>query len=212
MIWPDAFNFSAINNFGVKYAKGEYILLLNNDIEIITPDWLEQMLMFAQRKDVGIVGAKLYYPDDTIQHAGVILCIGGVAGHSHKNYPRNHRGYIFRLTIVQNLFCVTAACLLLRRKVWDEMNGLDEVFKVAFNDVDLCMRVRRAGYSVVWTPYVEMYHYESKSRGLEDTPEKQARFEGEIQLFQTRWKAELAAGDPYYNPNLTLKSEDFSLK
>lgn len=209
--WTGEFNFSAINNFGAQYAKGEYILLLNNDIEVITPDWLEQMLMFAQRKDVGAVGPMLYYPDNTIQHAGVILGIGGVAGHSHKNYPRNHHGYMFRLTIAQNYSCVTAACMLIRRRVWDEVHGLDETFKVAFNDVDLCMRIRKAGYLVVWTPFAELYHYESKSRGLEDTPEKQARFEGEINRFQSRWAAELEVGDPYYNPNLTLYREDFSV-
>ena len=210
--WNGEFNFSAINNFGAQYAKGEYILLLNNDIEVITPDWLEQMLMFAQREDVGAVGAMLYYPDDTIQHAGVVLGIGGVAGHSHKCFPRNHRGYMFRLTLAQNYSCVTAACTLMRRKVWDEVGGLDEAFKVAFNDVDLCMRIRKAGYLVVWTPFAELYHYESKSRGLEDTPEKQARFDGEVARFQSRWAAELEAGDPYYNPNLTLTREDFSLK
>lgn len=210
--WTGEFNFSAINNFGAQYANGDYILLLNNDIEVITPDWLEQMLMFAQRKDVGAVGAMLYYPDDTVQHAGVILGIGGVAGHSHKNFPRNHPGYIFRLTIAQNYSCVTAACILMSRKVWDEVHGLDEAFKVAFNDVDLCMRIRQAGYLIVWTPYAELYHFESKSRGLEDTPEKQLRFDGEVNRFQSRWAAELDAGDPYYNPNLSLEREAFRLK
>lgn len=210
--WPGEFNFSAINNFGAQYAGGEYILLLNNDVEIITSDWLEQMLMFAQREDVGAVGAMLYYPDNTVQHAGVVLGIGGVAGCAHKYYNRGDYGYMSRMTIAQNYSCVTAACHLMSRKVWDEINGLDEEFKVAFNDVDLCMRIRKAGYLVVWTPYAELYHYESKSRGLEDTPEKQKRFVGEIQRFQTRWAAELAAGDPYYNPNLTLDREDFSLR
>lgn len=210
--WPGGFNFSAINNFGAQYANGEYILLLNNDVEVITPDWLEQMLMFAQREDVGAVGAMLYYPDDTIQHAGVIFGLGGVAGCSHKYYHRGDVGYMYRLTIAQNYSCVTAACHLMSRKVWDEINGLDEGFAVAFNDVDLCMRIRAAGYLVVWTPYAELYHYESKSRGLEDTPEKQRRFQSEIERFQKRWKKELAAGDPYYNPNLTLDREDFSLK
>ena len=170
------------------------------------------MLMFAQRKDVGAVGAMLYYPDDTVQHAGVILGIGGVAGHSHKNFPRNHPGYIFRLTIAQNYSCVTAACILMSRKVWDEVHGLDEAFKVAFNDVDLCMRIRQAGYLIVWTPYAELYHFESKSRGLEDTPEKQLRFDGEVNRFQSRWAAELDTADPYYNPNLSLEREDFRLK
>lgn len=207
------FNYSAINNFGVREAAtGEYILLLNNDIEVITPDWLQEMLMFAQRSDVGAVGAMLYYPDDTIQHAGVILGIGGVAGHAHKYFPRGDFGYMSRATIAQDLSVVTAACVMLPRTVWDELGGLDETFEVAFNDVDLCMRIRKAGYLIVWTPYAELYHYESKSRGAEDTPEKKKRFEGEVRRFQARWKSELAAGDPYYNPNLTLVREDFSVK
>lgn len=210
--WTDEFNYSAINNFGAKSAKGEYVLLLNNDVEIITPDWMEQMLMFAQRDDVGAVGAMLYYPDDTVQHAGVILGIGGVAGHAHKYFPRNSYGYMSRMTIAQNYSCVTAACVLISRSVWDEVEGLDETFKVAFNDVDLCMRIRKAGYLVVWTPYAELYHYESKSRGIEDTPEKQKRFQGEVLRFQDRWGETLKKGDPYYNPNLSLTREDFSLR
>lgn len=210
--WKEGFNFSAINNFGAQFARGEYILLLNNDVEVLTSDWLEQMLMFAQREDVGAVGAMLYYPDDTIQHAGCVLGIGGVAGHSHKYFKRGDYGYMSRLTIVQNYSIVTAACLMMSRKVWDVVSGLDEGYAVAFNDVDLCMRIREVGYLVVWTPYAELYHYESKSRGLEDTPEKQRRFAGEIERFQTRWAKELSNGDPYYNPNLTLDREDFSLK
>ncbi len=208
--WDGIFNYSAINNFGQKFAKGEYLLLLNNDVEVINPDWLEQMLMFAQRKNVGAVGAKLYYPDDTIQHGGVIVGLGGVAGHAHKNYKRYDPGYMSRLQIAQNFSAVTAACLMLRRDVWNEVDGLDETFQVAFNDVDLCMRIRKAGYLIVWTPYTELYHYESKSRGLEDTLEKQRRFAGEISRFRERWKAELEAGDPYYNPNLTYDREDFT--
>lgn len=210
--WKKEFNFSGICNFGVANAKGDYILLLNNDIEIITPDWLEQMLMFAQRTDVGAVGAMLYYPDDTIQHAGVILGIGGVGGHSHKYFKRGEYGYASRLTIAQNLSGVTAACILIPREVWEEVQGLDEGFAVAFNDVDLCMRIRKAGYLIVWTPYAEMYHYESKSRGQEDSPEKQERFNGEVERFLERWDEELKAGDPYYNLNLTLDKEDFGFK
>ena len=210
--WSGKFNYSAINNFGAKYANGDVLLLLNNDIEVITPDWLEQMLMFAQRKDVGAVGAMLYYPDNTVQHAGVILGIGGVGSHAHKNFRRGDCGYMSRMTIAQNYSCVTAACVMMRRAVWDEIGGLDESFEVAFNDVDMCMRIRKAGYLVVWTPYAELYHYESKSRGLEDTPEKQKRFQGEVLRFQNRWEKELQAGDPYYNPNLTLDREDFSAK
>lgn len=210
--WDRDFNYSAINNFGAGFASGEYILLLNNDVEVINPDWLQQMLMFAQRKDVGAVGAKLYYPDDTIQHAGIIMGIGGVAGHSHKGFPRDAYGYSSRLQLAQNLSAVTAACMLIRREVFDEVNGLDEGFKVAFNDVDLCMKVRAAGYLIVFTPYAELYHYESKSRGYENTPEKVARFNNEIQRFYSKWSRELEEGDPYYNPNLSLRTEDFAIK
>lgn len=210
--WKNKFNYSAINNFGARHAKGKHLLLLNNDIEVITPDWLEQMLMFSQRKDVGAVGAMLYYPDDTVQHAGIVLGIGGVGGHAHKYFLRGDYGYMSRMTIAQNYSAVTAACLMIRKDVWEQIDGLDESFEVAFNDVDLCMRIRRAGYLIVWTPFAELYHYESKSRGLEDTPEKQKRFSGEVRRFQERWAKELAAGDPYYNPNFTLEREDFSLR
>lgn len=206
------FNYSAINNYGVTYASGEHVLFLNNDIEIISENWLEEMLMYSQRKDVGAVGAKLYYPNDTIQHAGVILGIGGVAGHSHKYFDRKSNGYFARCVLQQNLSAVTAACLMMRKSVFNEINGFDESFEVAFNDVDLCMRIREEGYLIVWTPYAEAYHYESISRGYEDTPEKQERFKGEATRFQTRWKKELEEGDPYYNPNLTLDREDFSLR
>ncbi len=208
--WTGQFNYSSINNFGANCAKGEHLLLLNNDIEVITPDWIQEMLMFSQRADVGAVGAMLFYPDDTIQHAGVILGLGGVGGHSHKYFKRNEYGYMGRLVYAQNVSAVTAACLMIKKTVWDEVGGLDESFQVAFNDVDFCMRVRRAGYLNVWTPFAELYHYESKSRGYEDTPEKQRRFEGEVRRFRERWEKELAAGDPYYNPNLTLDREDFS--
>ena len=208
--WEGVFNYSAINNYGCSFAKGEYILLLNNDIEVISPDWMQEMLMFAQRKDVGAVGAKLLYPDDTIQHAGVILGVGGVAGHSHKYYPADSYGYMSRLTIAQNLSAVTAACMMMRKSLFEELEGLDETFEVAFNDVDLCMRIRQAGYLIIFTPYAQLYHYESKSRGVEDTPEKQKRFEKEVLCFQSRWGKELQQGDPYYNPNLTLQREDFS--
>lgn len=212
IVWEKGFNYSAINNFAESKAKGEYILLLNNDIEIITPDWIEQMLMFAQRKDVGAVGAKLYYDDDTIQHAGVIVGLGGVAGHSHKDFARDNPGYMARASIAQNLSACTAACLMIRKDVYDEVGGLDEGYAVAFNDIDFCMKIRAAGYLIVFTPFAEFYHYESKSRGDEDTPEKRERFNGEIFRFQERWGKELKAGDPYYNPNLTLDSEDFDLR
>ena len=209
--WKDEFNYSAINNFGFKYAKGDYILLLNNDIEVISPDWIQEMLMFAQRDDVGVVGAKLYYPSNKIQHGGVILGIGGVAGHSHKYYPRESHGCVSRLITVQDYSAVTAACCMIPRHVFKEISGLDEDFKVAFNDVDMCMRIRKAGYLIVWTPYAELYHYESESRGYEDTPEKIERFSREVKRFHKLWGKELLAGDPYYNPNLTLVTEDFVL-
>ncbi len=212
VIWTGIFNYSAINNFGVNYAKGEYILLLNNDVEIINGSCLEEMLMFAQRKDVGAVGAKLYYSDDTVQHAGVILGLGGTAGHAHKHFCRSHPGYMARASIAQNLTACTAACLMMRRDVFDEVGGLDESFEVAFNDVDLCMKIREKGYLVVFTPYAELYHYESKSRGNDSTPEKLERFRGEIDRFKEKWQKQLDDGDPYYNPNLTLTRDDFSLK
>ena len=168
--------------------------------------------MYSQRNDVGAVGAKLYYPNDTIQHAGVILGIGGVAGHSHKYFDRKSYGYFARCVLQQNLSAVTAACLMMKKDIFDEINGFDEAFEVAFNDVDLCMRIREAGYLIAWTPYAEAYHYESISRGYEDTPEKQARFNGEVIRFKTRWGKQLEKGDPYYNINLTLEREDFTIK
>lgn len=210
--WENGFNFSAINNYGFKQAQGEYILLLNNDTKVITSDWIQEMLMFAQRNDVGAVGTMLYYPDDTIQHAGVILGLGGIAGHCFKGFARNDHGYMGRLTYTQNLSSVTAACMMIPRHVYNEVGGLDESFTIAFNDVDLCMRIRKAGYLIVFTPYAELYHFESKSRGLEDTLEKQKRFNGEVLQFHKKWGKELAKGDPYYNPNLSLTIEDFSTR
>lgn len=213
IIWEGEPNYSAINNYAVRNAvKGEYILLLNNDTEVITPSWIEEMLMFAQRGDVGAVGAMLFYPNDTIQGAGIILGLGGAAGHAYHRAKRGGDGYMGRLAYAQDMTAVTAACMLTRRDVWEEVGGLDEELTVAFNDTDLCMKIRRAGYLIVWTPYAELYHYESLSRGKDDTPEKQARFESEVALFRRKWGAELTAGDPYYNPNLTLAKSDFSLK
>lgn len=210
--WLQDFNFSAINDFGAGNCCGEYLLFLNNDTEVISPDWIQEMLMFAQRSDIGAVGAKLYYPDDTVQHAGVILGIGGVGGHSHKYFNRRDSGYMMRLSIAQNLSAVTAACMMMPRRVFDEVGGFDDRFKVAFNDVDLCMRIRKAGYLIVFTPYSELYHYESKTRGYEDTDEKKKRFQNEIFLFKELWDDELNKGDPYYNPNFTLEKEDFSFR
>ena len=168
--------------------------------------------MYSQRSDVGAVGAKLYYSDDTVQHAGLGIGLLTLAGHYHRGFDRKHPGYMGRLIYAQDLSGVTFACVMIPRKVWDEMDGLDESFAVAFNDVDMCMRIRKAGYLIVWTPFAELYHYESKSRGLDDSPEKRARFVGEVKRFQTRWAAELEAGDPYYNPNFSLDKEDFSQK
>ncbi|CAB1243278.1 Glycosyltransferase, group 2 family protein [Ruminococcaceae bacterium BL-6] len=212
--WEGVFNYSAINNFGFQHSKGKYILLLNNDMQVITPNWIEEMLMFAQRKDVGAVGAKLYFKDNTIQHAGIILGLGAdrVAGHAFYKVGKDNLGYMGRLFYAQDVSAVTGACMLIPRHVYEEINGLDDSFAVAFNDVDFCMRIRKAGYLIVFTPYAELYHYESKSRGADDDPEKRKRFQSEVLRFQKRWSKELAAGDPYYNPNLTLDKEDFSLK
>ena len=207
--WEREFNYSAINNFGAEHANGEYLLFLNNDVEIITPSWMEEMLMFVQRPDVGAAGMMLYYPDNTVQHAGVILGIGGVAGHSHKHCRRGSFGYFFRMSVAQDLSAVTAACMMVKATAMREVNGFDPELAVAYNDVDFCMKLRRAGYRIVFNPYAEGYHYESKSRGREDTRRKRARFEREGDLFRQRWKEELDSGDPYYNPNLSLLHEDF---
>lgn len=206
------FNYSAINNFGASYAEGDYLLLLNNDTEVISPDWLEQMLGYCQREDVGIVGAKLFYPDDTVQHAGVVVGMGGFAGHILTGYGKNYTGYMGRLKVAQDISAVTGACLLVKRQVYDKLNGLDEGFGVALNDVDFCLRARELGFLVVFQPDAMLYHYESKSRGLETTPEKQERFDREIARFQERYEKLLEEGDPYYNPNLSLVKGDCSLR
>jgi GT2 family glycosyltransferase len=206
------FNFSAINNHGVRHARGELVGLVNNDIEVISPEWLTEMASHALRPEIGCVGAKLYYQDDTIQHAGVITGLGGVAGHSHKYFPREAPGYFYRLKLVQNLSAVTAACLVVRKSVYEEVGGLDEKgLGIAFNDVDFCLKVREAGYRNLWTPYAELYHYESKSRGTENTPDKVERFNSEAVFMQKKWKDKLN-NDPCYSPNLTLAREDFSLR
>jgi GT2 family glycosyltransferase len=208
--WKDAFNYSAVNNFAAKYAKGNILLFLNNDTEVINKSWLEEMIQYVQRKDVGVVDAKLYYPDDTIQHGGVILGIGGMAGHAHRFFSKTSFGYFGRLVIVQNLSAVTGACLMMRKDVFSEVEGFDERYPLAVSDVDICLKAREKGYLVVLTPYAELYHYESKSRGFDDTPEKQERFKKEIGLFKMKFGYILENGDPYYNPNLTLEKEDFS--
>lgn len=212
LYYKEEFNYSRINNFGAKEANGEYVLLLNNDTEMIEPDSIKEMLDVCMRLDVGIVGAKLLYEDNTIQHAGVIIGFGGVAGHAFIGQDRDDNGYFSRIISVQDLSAVTAACLMVRRSVFDEVEGLNEEFKVAFNDIDFCLKVRKAGYLVVYNPYAQFYHYESKSRGQEDSADKVARFQQEIGLFGERWGELLENGDPYYNPNLTLDKADFSLK
>ena len=204
------FNFSAINNFGRKAAKGQYLLLLNNDVEVLSHDWLGELLAEASQPGVAACGAMLYYPDDTIQHAGVITGLGGYAGHSHKYHRRGASGYLFRLAAVQDYSAVTAACLLVRAEVYDALGGLDEAFTVAFNDVDFCLRIREAGWRIAWTPYAELYHFESKSRGSdEQDPAKKARFDAERARLYARHGREKILHDPYYNPNLSLDYEDF---
>lgn len=210
--WDGVFNYSAINNYGASFAKGEYLLLLNNDTEIINPDCLEELLGYCMRKDVGAVGARLYYEDDTIQHAGVVIGFGGIAGHCFVQQKRGTTGYCHRIICAQDYSAVTAACMMVKKSAFDAVGGLSEELAVAFNDIDFCMKLRKAGYLIVYNPYAELYHYESKSRGLEDTPEKVARFNKEIATFEKKWPEILENGDPYYNPNLTLKSQDFSLK
>ena len=176
------FNYSKIINFGVKNSTGEYIVQLNNDTELLTPNWLQEMLGFAQRDDVGAVGAELFYPDNTIQHAGIIIGIGGVAGHVFKNLPKGIHGYFSKDAMIQNLSAVTAACIMTPKSIYDEVGYMDEKFKVAFNDVDFCLKIRQTGKLIVYNPYVQFTHYESKSRGFEDTPEKKKRFQSEIKL------------------------------
>jgi len=210
--WKEEFNYSLINNFGVSNSKGEYIILLNNDTEIITENWIEEFLGHCQRPEVGIVGAKLYYPDDTIQHAGTIIGIGGIAGHAFIGMPRAHSGYLHKASIQQDLSAVTAACLMIKRSAFKEAGGFEGRLAVAFNDVDLCLKVRKAGYLVVYTPYAELYHYESKTRGAEDTKEKVRRFQTEIEYMRCTWTEILKNGDPFYNKNLTLDKWNYSLR
>ena len=212
LTWEKEFNYSAINNFAAKEAKGEYLLFLNNDVEILTPDWMEEMLQNCQQENVAAVGAKLYYPDDTIQHAGVVLGLGGIAGHIMCRASKEDPGYCGRMISVQEISAVTAACMMVKKSDFDAVGGLDETFQVAFNDIDLCMKFRAAGKKIIFTPYAELYHYESKSRGLEDTPEKQFRFDKEVKRFQEKWAQQLEMGDPYYSPNLSVTEGDCSLR
>ena len=212
LYWDKEFNYSAINNFGVKEAKGEYILLLNNDVEVINGDWLSQMLGYCQREEVGIVGARLYYEDDTIQHAGVVIGFGGIAGHTFVTLDEDSDLYQSRTKVACDYSAVTAACLMTKKKIYEEVGGLEEAFKVAFNDIDFCLKVRATGKLVVYNANAKLHHYESKSRGAEDTFEKKERFNSEIKLFRSRWPGILENGDPYYNVNLTLDKADFSIR
>ena len=212
---PGTFNYSAINNYGASFAKGEYLLLLNNDIEIITKDYMEQMLALCEKEHTGAVGAKLYYPDDTIQHAGIVIGIGGhargIAANMCVGQARSDSGYMYRASLRQNLSAATAAFLMVPAKVFREVDGFCEALSVAFNDVDLCLKIRKKGYLIIYEPSVEAYHYESKSRGQEDTEEKVRRFQEEIEYMRTRWIDILKQGDPYYHPGLTRYRTDYSL-
>lgn len=207
------FNYSKINNFGVQYAKGEYLLLLNNDTEVITPDWMEELLMYAMRKDVGVVGAKLYYPDKTIQHAGIVIGLGAhrTAGHTHYRIPEANVGYMGRLCYAQDVTAVTGACMMVSKALYEELGGLDESFTVALNDVDFCLRVREKGLLNIFTPFAELYHYESKSRGSDKKDDKAVRYQMEADRFRVKWADALAKGDPYYNPNFSLDHSDFTV-
>ncbi|MDE6026243.1 MAG: glycosyltransferase [Lachnospiraceae bacterium] len=209
--WKKEFNYSAINNYGVSFAKGDYLLLLNNDTEIMSTNALNRMLGICMRDDVGVVGAKLFYEDDTIQHAGVVIGFGGYAGHVFNGMKDNELGYMMRAKINSNFSAVTAACLLTKKSVFSEVGGLSEEFVVACNDVDYCLKVREQGLLVTYCADAKWHHYESKSRGYEDTPEKQERFAKEKSLFQQRWKTVLENGDPFYNINFPVSLPPFTL-
>jgi GT2 family glycosyltransferase len=206
---PGVFNFSRINNDAARAATGDYVVFLNNDIEVITPGWLTELISHAQRPGVGAVGAKLWYPNNTIQHAGLVL-VAGLAGHAHLGKPRGDDGYFGRASLTQSYVAVTGACLCMSRSLFDTIGGFDETLAVAFNDVDLCLRLHDQGYRNVYTPFAELYHHESASRGYEDTPEKKARFEKEATILRERWLP-LLINDPFYNPNLSLTGEPFTL-
>jgi GT2 family glycosyltransferase len=210
--WSKSFNYSAVNNYAVHHAAGSVLLFLNNDTEVINADWIERLLDHALRSDVGAVGGKLYYPDDTVQHAGIILGLGDITGHAHRHFTMDSHGYMGRLHVVQNVTAVTGACLMTRRSVFDEVNGFDEEYPLAFSDIDLCLKMREKGYVVVWTPFAELYHDESKTRGYEGTSEKQLRFRKELELYRKKWKPVIDKCDPYYNENLCHEREDFSIR
>jgi len=210
--WEREFNYSAINNFGAGFCTGDVLLLLNNDVEIISENSITELVSYALRPEIGAVGARLNYGDDTIQHAGVIVGLGGIAGAAFVGLHEKENSYMHRMMCTQDYSAVTAACLMMRKEVFEEVGGLTEELAVAFNDIDLCMKIRAKGYRVVYNAYSTWHHYESKSRGLEDTPEKVRRFNGEIATFASYWQSILDAGDPYYNKNLTLRKANFALK
>ena len=210
--WGKEFNYSAINNFAVAHAKGEYLLFLNNDVKSINSDWLEEMLGVCQRPEVGGVGAKLIYPDNTIQHAGCVIGMGGIAGHMFVDMPADRTGYLHKASLLQDMSAVTAACLLMKKEVFEQAGGFTEELAVAFNDVDLCLKVRKNGYLIVYDPYVKLYHMESKTRGAEDSEAKVRRFQTEIEYMRCHWIDILKNGDPCYNKNLSLTKWNYSLK
>lgn len=210
--YQGGFNFSKIINFGVQNAEGFYLLILNNDTELINESSIEQMIACCEIEDVGIVGARLLYPDNTVQHAGVIIGLGGIAGHAFVGLNSNYRGYFSRAICMQDYSAVTAACLMVSKELFQEVNGFNEELEVAFNDIDFCLKIRKKGKLVVYNPNSEFYHYESKSRGKEDTKEKVIRFKSEVEKFRTLWSEVIESGDPYYNRNLTLSKYDFSLR
>lgn len=208
--YPHSFNYSALNNFGIRHARGDVIVLLNNDTELLTPDWLDVMIGYVQQQRVGCVGVNLLYPDNnTIQHAGVVVGLGGVAGHSHKYFPAHSPGYANILRMVRNYSAVTGACMMFRRAVWEEVGGLDERLMVVFNDVDFCLRIGAAGYDIVYLPHVQLLHHESVSVGRLHLNERVID-PAEIEYMQKRWKP-IIDDDPFYNPNLTLDSENFAI-
>lgn len=212
--YEGTFHYSKINNYGVSFANGKFVLLLNNDTEVITPGWMEELLMYGQREDTGAVGAKLYYPDKTIQHAGIVIGLGAhrTAGHVHYKVPESNVGYMGKLCYAQNISAVTGACMLVRKSLYEELGGLDEAFAVALNDVDFCLRLREKGYLNVFTPFAELYHYESKSRGLDNKKDSNAiRYNEEAEVFKKRWAEVLIEGDPYYNKNFSLDHSDFTV-
>ena len=210
--WKKEFNYSAINNYGVRHANGEYLLFLNNDVTVITPGWIRELLGVCQRPEVGAAGVKLIYPDDTIQHAGCVIGLGGIAGHMFVNMPANRTGYLHKASILQDMSAVTAACMMMKRAVFEEAGGFTEKLSVAFNDVDLCLKVRKNHKLIVYDPYVQLYHMESKTRGAEDNKEKVRRFQEEIEYMRCQWIDILKKGDPYYNKNLSLTKWNYSLR